>query len=198
MVAATARAEILGQPLPRTTTKPVRRGSTSPSLVSERDHECATYYDDAVHYDEIWGKDNIHIGYYPHLTDRTAPELDFQAAAVQITNRLIELGDISHESRVLDLGCGKGIACAQIAEMTGAQCTGLDLSPANIDRANDLAVSRPELQLDFLEGSFISLPASLHGKYTHIISQEAFSHVHAELPTIFVSIQASAVACDTN
>ena len=145
--------------------------------------------DDATHYDEIWGKDNIHIGYYPHLTDRSAPELNFQAAAVQITNRLIELGDISHDSRVLDLGCGKGIACAQIAELTGAQCTGLDLSPANIDRANDLAVSRPELRLNFLEGSFTDLPASLHGQFTHVIGQESFVHIHSELDVCFDQVK---------
>ena len=145
--------------------------------------------DDAEHYDKLWGTDNIHIGYYPHLRDRAAPELDFQSAARQITNRLIELGDISHHSRVLDLGCGKGIACAQIAELTGAQCTGLDLSPANIDRANDLAVSRPELRLNFLEGSFTDLPASLHGQFTHVIGQESFVHIHSELDVCFDQVK---------
>ena len=59
--------------------------------------------------DVLWGKDNIHIGYYPHLTDRTAVTLDFPQAAQTLTRRMIQLGDINHNSRVLDLGSGKGI-----------------------------------------------------------------------------------------
>ena len=29
---------------------------------------------------ELWGKDNIHIGYYPHLVDRMAIPLDRAAS----------------------------------------------------------------------------------------------------------------------
>ena len=168
--------------------------STSPSssLHNEEQENCAdtaAYYDTAEHYDKLWGKDNIHIGYYPHLKDRHAPELGFQAAARVITTRIIELGGIDHTSRVLDLGCGKGAACAQIAELTGAAATGLDLSSKNIERAKALAASRPKLELEFVEGSFTNLPSSLHGSFTHVISQEAFSHIHAELPTIFEQIK---------
>eukprot|EP01048_Picozoa_sp_COSAG05_P014218 COSAG05_NODE_1589_length_4476_cov_118.433630_4_plen_267_part_00 len=158
--------------------------ATAPQVATEE--ECAAYYDTASHYDVLWGKDNIHIGYYPHLVDRTAVELSFQQAAGLIVNRMVALGDISHTSRVLDLGCGKGHACELIAKLTGAACTGLDLSPGNIERATALAASRPELSLDFVEGSFTSLPEQLRqGQFTHVISQEAFSHAHAEIHTIF-------------
>ena len=39
-----------------------------PNVATEE--ECSDYYDNASHYDVLWGKDNIHIGYYPHLATR--------------------------------------------------------------------------------------------------------------------------------
>ena len=87
---------------------PARGFGSSSSSASEG---TAAYYDNADHYDVLWGKDNIHIGYYPHLADRMAIPLDFPQAAAALTRRIISLGDINHTSRVLDLGCGKGSAC---------------------------------------------------------------------------------------
>ena len=151
--------------------------------------DVAEYYDSATHYDVLWGKDNIHLGYYPHIVDHRAITLNFAQAASTITRRLITLGDISHTSTVLDLGCGKGIGCKEIAELTGAACTGLDLSPDNIRRAKAMAADNSLLRLDFVEGSFTELPASLLGKFTHVISQESFVHVHKLLPTIWSQVK---------
>lgn len=159
--------------------------------VPSNDAGVASYYDSAEHYDVLWGKDNIHIGYYPHLANRLAIPLSFQQAAAALTRRIIELGDICHRSRVLDLGCGKGLACALISELTGARCTGVDLSPGNVARAKELAACRPELDLAFHEGSFTGLSPELHGKFTHVVAQESFVHVHAELPAIFDQVKRS-------
>ena len=130
------------------------------------DNSVAEYYDRALHYDVLWGKDNIHSGYYPHLMSRMEVPLNFSQAAAVATRRLLTLGDVSHTSRVLDLGCGKGLACKLVASLTGAACTGLDLSPGNIARAKALAAAHPELKLDFVVGSFTELPAELHGQFT--------------------------------
>lgn len=144
----------------------------------------ADYYDNARHYDVLWGKDNIHTGFYPHLISRMEVPLDVSQAAMASTRRLLALGDVSHTSRVLDLGCGKGLACKMVAELTGASCTGLDLSEGNIARANELAHQHPDLRLDFLVGSFTNMPASLHGCFTHVIAQESFVYAHAQLPKV--------------
>ncbi|HZM76396.1 MAG TPA: methyltransferase domain-containing protein [Candidatus Limnocylindrales bacterium] len=44
-----------------------------------------------------------------------------------------------HGCRVLDAGCGNGWASTLLARELGAQCTGWDLSPANIAEARELA-----------------------------------------------------------
>jgi cyclopropane fatty-acyl-phospholipid synthase-like methyltransferase len=71
----------------------------------------AEYYDRAAHYDVLWGRDNIHSGWYPHLENRAEVPLNFSQAAMASTRRLLALGDVAHDSAVLDLGCGKGLAC---------------------------------------------------------------------------------------
>lgn len=148
------------------------------------------YYDKAKHYDTLWGLDNIHLGYYPHLEKRGAVPLTFPQAGQALTRRMIEVGDINHDSHVLDLGCGKGLACKEIAELTGATCTGLDLGTENIVRAKQVAQENPHLKLDFVEGSFTELPKDLlEKKYTHVIAQVAFCHVHQLLPEIFASVK---------
>lgn len=168
----------------------VAHSKDDPDVATE--DECAAYYDNASHYDVLWGTDNIHIGYYPHLVRKGELPLNFQQAAVAVTDRMCMLGDINHSSRVLDLGCGKGIACAQIAENTGAECVGVDLSPGNIKRANAMADSRPDLRLSFTTASFSELPDKLRrGYFSHVIAQESFSHAHAILPTIFEQVKAA-------
>jgi len=144
------------------------------------------YYDKATHYDHVWGQDNIHLGYYPHIASKDLVVLDNVQAADFLTKRMIELGHIDHTSTVLDLGCGKGQAVRVIAEHTGAACTGIDLSTTNIVRANEVAKSLPHLKMQFYEGSFTDIPqAAASQKYSVIFSQVAFCHVHRELPQIF-------------
>lgn len=143
------------------------------------------YYDKAKHYNTLWGEDNIHLGYYPHLNGGPVV-LTFPQAADLITERMVEVGRITHTSTLLDLGCGKGKACVQIAERTGAACTGVDIGTENVRRANEVATAMPQLKLKFLEGSFTDLPAEVTGqKYSHVFAQLAFCHVHKELPAIF-------------
>jgi len=164
---------------------PITYGSDDSNKAQKCDVDSvAEYYDKAQHYDVLWGKDNIHTGFYPHLTSRMEVPLNVSQAAQVSTRRLLTLGDVSHTSTVLDLGCGKGLACKLVAELTGAACTGLDLSEGNIARAKELARQHPDLNLDFLVGSFTDMPASLYGRFTHVIAQESLVYAHAQLPTV--------------
>ena len=148
------------------------------------------YYNKASHYDTLWGQDNIHLGYYPHLVNSRAPRLSFKEAGSNMTARMCEVANIGESSRVLDLGCGKGVACKEIAELTGATCIGMDLSETNIDRCKELAKENAKLKLDFLVGSFTELPAAVaKDKYTHVFAQLAFCHVHEEFPRIMEEVK---------
>merc|ERR1719387_1349874 len=148
------------------------------------------YYDKASHYDLVWGLDNIHLGYYPHLVSKNAAVLDNVEAADALTKQMIEVAQISHTSTVLDLGCGKGQACRFIAEQTGAAVTGVDLGTTNIKRANEVAAFRPDLRMKFFEGSFTDIPSEVASeKYSVVFSQVAFCHVAKLLPTILEQVK---------
>jgi len=157
---------------------------------STSDAASKTYYDSSNHYDLLWGSDNIHLGYFPHLHEKTKVVLSLPQAGSALTERMISVGRIDYSSSVLDLGCGKGLACLEIAEQTGAACTGVDLSSTNIERADEIAKSNPSLKLEFMEGSFTEIPKALIGrKFTHIWSQVAFCHVHQKLPEIMREVK---------
>jgi cyclopropane fatty-acyl-phospholipid synthase-like methyltransferase len=148
------------------------------------------YYDKACHYDLVWGLDNIHLGYSPHLVSNNAKVLDNVEAADALTQKMIDVAQINSTSTVLDLGCGKGQACRFIAERTGATVTGVDLGSTNITRANEVAASRPDLHMKFIEGSFTDIPAEVASqKYSVVFSQVAFCHVAKLLPTILEQVK---------
>jgi len=147
------------------------------------------YYQAAHHYDKVWGSDNLHFGYFPHLerATKTTVRLTHRQAATELTERMMRMAGVGATSKVLDLGAGKGRACVEIATLTGASCFGLDLTPANIERANELKAENPKLRLRYTVGSFTSLPADVleDAPYDVIVSQVAFCHVHTQLGVIF-------------
>merc|ERR1719456_208597 len=173
---------------------PARAGTAKTGIVTNveigEEKTQKDYHDKASHYDLVWGLDNIHLGYYPHLVGNDMVVLDNVEAADALTQRMIEVGQIKHTSSVLDLGCGKGQACRVIAEYTGAAVTGVDLGTTNIQRANEVAASRTDLRMKFHEGSFTDLPKEVASeKYSVVFSQVAFCHVHKLLPDILEQVK---------
>lgn len=152
------------------------------------------YYDKATHYNLIWGEDNIHLGYYPHLSAYSGNNvviLNNKQAAQELTKRMIDIARINHKSTVLDLGCGKGQSLRVVQECTGAKCVGVDISTTNIVRANEYAKEKGlESELKFYEGTFTALPQEvLSQKFSVIFSQVAFCHVHNELAVSMKELQ---------
>ncbi len=80
--------------------------------------------------------------------------------------KLIEVTNLNKNSRVLDLGCNKGMIAEYLSDRTGAYITGLDYTPEAIQQAVERTESkRPRLEfkvgnldeLDFPPGSFDTL-----------------------------------------
>jgi len=156
---------------------------------AEGPNETTAYYNTGEpHFDIIWGKDQ-HTGYYPHLVDHRAVPQNFQQASMTMTREFIKHGAFSHKSRLLDLGCGRGNMCKVIAELTGAECTGLDLDAGSIARAQTMADENPELRLNFQVGSYAEIPTIFHGRFTHVVSMGAFYHAHDKLPAIMQQVK---------
>jgi len=157
------------------------------------------YYQNASHYDCVWGCDNLHFGFYPHL-ERVfhsetveAVRLNQDEASSLLTQRIIDMVGI-HKQRVVDLGAGKGRACLEIAAATGASCVGLDITPAYVERGNEIAANNPHLDLKFVEGSYTNLPQALMDikgdrPFDVVFAQVALCHVHSQITQILEQIK---------
>src|SRR5262249_62342403 len=92
-------------------------------LTDIRDH-----YDHlSPYYRAFWGE-HIHHGYWEG--DETP-----STAQVKLTRRLAERAGISHDARVLDVGCGLGGSALLLARDLGCSVTGITISPAQVQLA---------------------------------------------------------------
>ena len=80
--------------------------------------------------------------------------------------------DLRDSDRLLDVGCGPGVAVREAAPRV-ASATGLDLSPAMIERARSQAVG--VANVEFVEGDSSSLPFA-DGSFTAVLSTTSFHH----------------------
>lgn len=73
------------------------------------------------------------------------PGVQNRIETLQFVNHLIarEISEIFHEKlpdiHILDIGCGVGATCMYLAKELGVPCTGVSVSQAQVDEANDRA-----------------------------------------------------------
>jgi SAM-dependent methyltransferase len=91
--------------------------------------------------------------------------------------RLVRFAGITGGQRVLDVGCGTGPASITAAR-AGAQVTGIDLSPALLERAH-LNAKTASVAVSFQEGDAEALPFE-DGAFDVVVSQ--FGHMFAPRP----------------
>jgi SAM-dependent methyltransferase len=96
--------------------------------------------------------------------------------------RLVNHAQIKRGERVLDLGCGTGVV-AITAARTGAQVTGLDLTPELLQRAQDNA-RISEVEIEWHEGDIEKLPFK-NSSFDVVVSQ--FGHIFAPRPEVAIS-----------
>jgi len=154
------------------------------------------YYDKSSHYDTCWGMDNIHLGYYPHLsshvpsTSSYVTDMKMSQAAFVYNAHMINVGQITKNDTVLDIGCGKGHGPLQIAKQVGCKVVGFDLGTVNINRCKEVAAQHPDLDLTYVEGDMMAIPAEIRTKYSVVFAQLALNHCHSTLPAVLEEVKA--------
>lgn len=81
--------------------------------------------------------------------------------------------------KILDVGCGGGILCEQLARL-GGQMTGIDPTPASIDAANDHKQLDPSLtSLEYICTNIETLASdpNNHGRFNAVVASEVLEHV---------------------
>jgi SAM-dependent methyltransferase len=99
--------------------------------------------------------------------------------------------------RVLVPGCGKGHEVRALAMQPGASVVGLDLSPAAIAQARELAFpSMSDRDLSFITGDFFQLPSNLKRSFDWLVEHTCFCAIEPRLRPDYVLAAASALRTD--
>ena len=142
---------------------------------TEEDTE--SYYDsqDSI-YSSFWDPDgSVHWGYFDSSTGN-----DFLKACANLNQTMVEKGQISQDSKVLDLGCGNGTTALSLHDDLGCNVVGVDLSGVRIDNARDSLKRREadvQAKVAFEKASATELPFE-DGTFSHVWSQATLYHVH--------------------
>jgi SAM-dependent methyltransferase len=105
-----------------------------------------------------------------------------QAITIAAAPRLVEHARIRPGTRVLDVGCGTGVAAITAAH-AGAQVTGLDLTPELLAVARDNARTA-DVAVDWHEGDVESMPFAT-AAFDVVVSQ--FGHMFAPRPEVAIA-----------
>ncbi len=135
------------------------------------------YYDqqDSL-YQSFWDKEgSLHWGYFD-LSTTDKPE-GFVAACQRWNEHMLSHSGINADSKVLDVGSGNGNTAIWMAQKTGCQVTGIDLSQVRVDNARNKAAAHLDLRINFEKISATELPFA-DGSFTHVWSQATLYHVH--------------------
>jgi SAM-dependent methyltransferase len=93
--------------------------------------------------------------------------------------KLVQFAGVREGLTLLDVGCGTGVVGVTAARR-GARVTGLDLTPALLERAKENA-QLAEVSIEFLEGDVEHLP---FGDKTFDMVLSQFGHMFAPQPTL--------------
>ncbi|MGD9723482.1 MAG: class I SAM-dependent methyltransferase [Pirellulales bacterium] len=99
-----------------------------------------------------------------------------------VAGQLVKHAQVQAGQRVLDVGCGTGVV-AVTAARRGAHVTGLDLTPALLERARENA-QIAGVAVDWHEGDAEDLPFD-DGAFDVVLSQ--FGHIFAPRPEVAVA-----------
>ncbi len=89
--------------------------------------------------------------------------------------------------RVLDLGCGLGSLCTNIAELGAAEVVGLDLDEENIEFAKARLLQRAPHLRERVRFLCEDIRTSSIGTFDYIVSKDAFEHI-SDLPGVIAAM----------
>ncbi|MEM6401345.1 MAG: methyltransferase domain-containing protein [Cyanobacteria bacterium P01_D01_bin.116] len=143
-----------------------------------------TQADTEIYYDTVesqyqipWNPDGSkHWGYFENLDAPNEEQVLIQACD-RMNQYMLSQSNIDADSRVLDIGCGNGNTAIYLAQETGCEVVGLDISNTHIQAAQTKAQNYPTLRLAFHKASATNLPFA-NDSFTHAWSQGTLLHMN--------------------
>ncbi|NER37936.1 MAG: class I SAM-dependent methyltransferase [Oscillatoria sp. SIO1A7] len=142
------------------------------------DADTEKYYNTVeIQYEIPWNQDGSkHWGYFENL-DAPDEEKELFRASDRWNDYMLDTSAIAADSRVLEIGCGNGNAAIYLAQKTGCEVAGIDISETHISNSQAKAADFPSLRLSFHKASATELPFP-DNSFTHVWSQGTLLHIH--------------------
>ena len=113
---------------------------------------------------------------------------DLRVANEQMVDHVISSLNITENSCVLDLGCGRGRCAVEIAKRTGCRVVGTDRSGDYLRESEELAKSE-SIKAEWIQSTWEEMnPRVKEMRYTHIISLGALLYGHGVVGEILEDI----------
>lgn len=152
------------------------------NLFAEIDSETFYAHQDSL-YRSFWGSEgSLHWGYFDNLASPTSSDA-FLRACKRWNECMLQHSSINNQSKVLNIGCGHGNTAIWLAQKTGCEVVGIDISSVRVENARTLAKDYPSLHTQFLKASVTSLPFN-EESFTHVWSQATLYHIHPREPAL--------------
>ena len=111
-----------------------------------------------------------------------APFAPLESLTTPAAFKLVRFAGVQPRQKVLDVGCGTGVVAITAARL-GAVATGVDLTPALLEKARQNA-EMAEVSIEFHEGDVEALPFK-DASFDVVLSQ--FGHMFGPRPSVAVS-----------
>ena len=128
------------------------------------------------YYRALWGE-HLHHGYWIRGDESK------ETAQVQLVEHLAETANIQQRARILDIGCGFGGSSIYLARKYHARCTGITISPLQVEMASADAAAAG------VSANFLCMDAeSMHFNepFDVLWSIESISH-YQDIPRFFAT-----------
>lgn len=118
------------------------------------EQEIINYYEDCdIDYRLVWQIDSnfsLHYGFYD------ADHRRHKTAVLNMNRVLAEQARVKQGDKILDAGCGVGGSCLWLAEHYDVQCTGINISEYQLNRARKLAKKKDlDSRIDYQVRSYL-------------------------------------------
>ncbi|XP_010247893.1 PREDICTED: probable tocopherol O-methyltransferase, chloroplastic [Nelumbo nucifera] len=143
--------------------------------------EIAEMYDQiTATWEDILGWEYLHHGFYDPKVP--TPLSDQHSAHIRMIEECLRFAGVPEDWKkkpksIVDVGCGSGADTMHLARKYGAQCLGINLSPVQVRRAQDLAAARGLAdKVSFIVGDALQQPFP-DGKFDLVWAMESVDHM---------------------
>ncbi len=120
--------------------------------------------------------DHVHWGYWNNYSNFLINSNNFNQAAKNLLERIIEKANIKNGQRILDVGCGYGGTIRILNEkFSDCELIGINIDEKQIKRARDLTKEKNNNKISFVKADAINLPFE-HNSIDNILAVESIFH----------------------